>query len=243
MTDEKRVRGRQESRGDARQRGFPQRPDRADPVRRRPRRPSHKRPLVIVPPCINKYYILDLQPENSLVRYVVDAGHTVFMVSWRNIPPELGHLTWDDYLEQGALTAIRVAREICGSKHGERAGLLRRRHRCSPARWRCSPRATHGVGQRARFADGDARLRRSGRNRRLRLARIPGRARAVAASTGQRVHGRANSPARSPACAPTISSGTTSSTTTSRARRRRRSTSSTGTATRPTCRARCTSTT
>jgi poly[(R)-3-hydroxyalkanoate] polymerase subunit PhaC len=76
----------------------------------------HKRPLVIVPPCINKYYILDLRPENSLVRHAVAEGHTVFMVSWRNIPPELGHLTWDDYVEQGALTALRVAREISRSK-------------------------------------------------------------------------------------------------------------------------------
>jgi polyhydroxyalkanoate synthase subunit PhaC len=74
-----------------------------------------RRPLVIVPPCINKYYILDLTPENSFVRWAVDAGHTVFMISWRNIPPHLGHLTWDDYLEDGALKAIRVAKEIAGS--------------------------------------------------------------------------------------------------------------------------------
>jgi len=71
-----------------------------------------RRPLVMVPPCINKYYILDLQPENSFVRYAVDAGHTVFMVSWRNVGPELGHLGWDDYLEQGVFTALRVARAI-----------------------------------------------------------------------------------------------------------------------------------
>ncbi|MCC7325218.1 MAG: class I poly(R)-hydroxyalkanoic acid synthase [Burkholderiales bacterium] len=76
----------------------------------------HKRPLVIVPPCINKYYILDLKPENSFVAYAVAQGHTVFMISWRNVPPELGHLGWDDYLEQGPLTAIRVAREISGSR-------------------------------------------------------------------------------------------------------------------------------
>ena len=76
----------------------------------------YRRPLVIVPPCINKYYILDLTPDNSLVRHAVAQGHTVFMVSWRNVPPELGHLTWDDYIEQGALTAIAKAREISGSK-------------------------------------------------------------------------------------------------------------------------------
>lgn len=71
-----------------------------------------KRPLVIVPPCINKFYILDLRPENSFVRHSVAAGHTTFIISWRNIPPELGHLTWDDYLAKGVLRAIGVAREI-----------------------------------------------------------------------------------------------------------------------------------
>jgi len=76
----------------------------------------HKRPLVMIPPCINKYYILDLRPENSFVRHAVAQGHTVFMVSWRNIPPELGQLTWDDYIEQGVLTAIRVAQEISDSR-------------------------------------------------------------------------------------------------------------------------------
>ncbi|HEY2969302.1 MAG TPA: class I poly(R)-hydroxyalkanoic acid synthase [Casimicrobiaceae bacterium] len=76
----------------------------------------YKRPLLLVPPCINKYYILDLRPENSFVQHAVGAGHTTFMISWRNIPPELGHLTWDDYLEQGALQAIDIAREISGSR-------------------------------------------------------------------------------------------------------------------------------
>jgi polyhydroxyalkanoate synthase len=73
------------------------------------------RPLVIVPPCINKYYILDLQPENSFVAYAVESGHTVFMLSWRNVGPELGHLGWDDYLEKGVFAALRAAREICGA--------------------------------------------------------------------------------------------------------------------------------
>lgn len=73
-----------------------------------------KRPLLIVPPCINKYYILDLQPENSFVRYAVEQGQTVFLLSWRNPKAAQGHLTWDDYLEQGPLTAIKVVQEICG---------------------------------------------------------------------------------------------------------------------------------
>jgi polyhydroxyalkanoate synthase len=74
----------------------------------------HRRPLVIVPPCINKYYVLDLRPENSFARWAVGEGHTVFMISWRNIPPELARTTWDDYLEQGVRPAVGVAREIGG---------------------------------------------------------------------------------------------------------------------------------
>jgi len=76
----------------------------------------HRRPLVIVPPCINKYYILDLQPGNSFVRWAVGQGHTVFMISWRNVPPELGRLAWDDYLVDGALAAIDVARDVARSR-------------------------------------------------------------------------------------------------------------------------------
>ncbi|WP_157268078.1 PHA/PHB synthase family protein [Azohydromonas aeria] len=72
-------------------------------------------PLLVVPPCINKFYILDLQPENSLVAYAASQGHTVFLVSWRNVDASLGHLTWDDYQQQGVMKAIEVAREIAGS--------------------------------------------------------------------------------------------------------------------------------
>ena len=75
-----------------------------------------KRPLVMFPPCINKYYILDLQPENSLVRYAVEQGHPVFMVSWRNITEELGRLTWDDYIEKGVLKALEVASAISAAE-------------------------------------------------------------------------------------------------------------------------------
>ncbi|MFZ2648809.1 MAG: class I poly(R)-hydroxyalkanoic acid synthase [Burkholderiaceae bacterium] len=73
------------------------------------------RPLLIVPPCINKFYILDLQPENSLVRFACEHGLTVFLVSWRNPGVEQGRITWDDYLSQGAMKAIEVARKICAA--------------------------------------------------------------------------------------------------------------------------------
>jgi len=74
-----------------------------------------ERPLLMIPPCINKFYILDLQPDNSIVRYIVAQGHTVFMVSWRNIGAEQGHLRWDDYLEQGVMRAIDVALDVSGA--------------------------------------------------------------------------------------------------------------------------------
>jgi polyhydroxyalkanoate synthase len=73
-------------------------------------------PLLMVPPCINKYYILDLQPENSLVRYLVEQGNTVFMMSWRNPDESLANATWDDFVEQGAIQALSVARDISGKE-------------------------------------------------------------------------------------------------------------------------------
>lgn len=75
----------------------------------------HERPFLLVPPCINKYYILDLQPENSLIRYAVSQGHRTFVVSWRNPDESLGHLTWDDYIEDAVIRAIAVAQAIGGA--------------------------------------------------------------------------------------------------------------------------------
>ena len=76
----------------------------------------HKRPLLMVPPCINKFYILDLQPDNSVIRYAVSQGHTVFVVSWVNPDDSHSELTWDDYIENGAITAIETAQAISGEK-------------------------------------------------------------------------------------------------------------------------------
>ncbi|WP_198971454.1 PHA/PHB synthase family protein [Xylophilus sp. ASV27] len=72
----------------------------------------HARPLLLVPPCINKYYILDLQPDNSLVRYAVEQGHRTFVVSWRNPDESLAEATWDDYIEHAVIRAIEAVREI-----------------------------------------------------------------------------------------------------------------------------------
>lgn len=73
-------------------------------------------PLLIVPPCINKFYIMDLQAHNSLVRFIVEQGFTVFLVSWKNPKEDLSQATWDDYLEKGPLTALDVVRQVTGVK-------------------------------------------------------------------------------------------------------------------------------
>ena len=75
----------------------------------------HERPFLLVPPCINKFYILDLQPDNSLIRYAVSQGHRTFVISWRNPDASCAHLTWDDYIERAVIEAIGVVQEIAGA--------------------------------------------------------------------------------------------------------------------------------
>ena len=75
-----------------------------------------ERPFLIVPPCINKFYILDLQPENSLIRHAVAEGHRTFVVSWKNAGEEIAQRTWDDYIENAAIRAICLVQEIAGSE-------------------------------------------------------------------------------------------------------------------------------
>ncbi|MEX8503374.1 MAG: class I poly(R)-hydroxyalkanoic acid synthase [Leptothrix ochracea] len=75
----------------------------------------HAKPMLFVPPCINKYYIMDLQPDNSLIRYTVAQGHRVFVLSWRNPDESLVSATWDDYIEQAVIKAVHVVQEIGGT--------------------------------------------------------------------------------------------------------------------------------
>jgi polyhydroxyalkanoate synthase len=73
-----------------------------------------ERPFLLVPPCINKFYILDLQPENSFIRYAVAQGHRTFVISWRNPDVSLAEKTWDDYIEHAVIKAIAVTSDIVG---------------------------------------------------------------------------------------------------------------------------------
>jgi len=76
----------------------------------------YEKPLLLVPPCINKFYILDLQPDNSLIRYATAQGHRTFVVSWRNPDESMAGKTWDDYIEHAAIKAIEVVQEITGAR-------------------------------------------------------------------------------------------------------------------------------
>ncbi len=74
----------------------------------------HKTPLIVFPPWINKFYILDLKPQNSLIRWILDQGYTLFMVSWKNPDPSYRDVGMDTYVEEGYLTAIEEVKKITG---------------------------------------------------------------------------------------------------------------------------------
>jgi polyhydroxyalkanoate synthase len=75
----------------------------------------YEKPFLLIPPCINKFYILDLQPENSFIRYAVSQGHRTFVVSWRNPDDSMAQKTWDDYIENAAVKAISTVQAITGA--------------------------------------------------------------------------------------------------------------------------------
>ncbi len=76
----------------------------------------HERPLLIFPPWINKFYIMDLQPENSMIRWLLSKRLNVFLVSWRSADDDTKDFTWDDYIEKGIDTAVEVVTKATGSE-------------------------------------------------------------------------------------------------------------------------------
>lgn len=79
-------------------------------------------PLLIVPPWINKFYILDLKPEKSYIKWCVDQGITVFVISWVNPDKGLGSKSWEDYMKEGVLTAMDVIEKVTGELKVHTAG-------------------------------------------------------------------------------------------------------------------------
>jgi len=77
---------------------------------------------VIFPPWINKYYVLDLKPENSLIKWITEQGYTLFVVSWINPDASYADVGLEEYIEEGFLTAIHEAKAICGTKQVNAVG-------------------------------------------------------------------------------------------------------------------------
>jgi len=81
-----------------------------------------RRPLLIIPPWINKFYILDLRPENSFIRWAVSQGHTVFVVSWVNPDEKLARKTFEDYMSEGLLAALDAIEQATGEREANVIG-------------------------------------------------------------------------------------------------------------------------
>ena len=82
----------------------------------------HRRPLLFVPPWINKFYILDLKPRNSFIKFAVDQGYTVFVISWANPGPNLALKTFENYLDEGPLAALDAIEQAIGEREATVVG-------------------------------------------------------------------------------------------------------------------------
>lgn len=81
-----------------------------------------ERPLLVIPPWINKYYILDMKPENSFIKWACDQGHTVFVVSWVNPDADLAHKGFEDYMEDGIIAALNAIEAATGAEQANVVG-------------------------------------------------------------------------------------------------------------------------
>jgi polyhydroxyalkanoate synthase len=82
-----------------------------------------RRPLLYVPPLVNKYYLLDLQPKSSLIRWLVEQGHTVFVISWVNPGPELADMALADYIRLGPIAALDAIEAATGERQADMFGF------------------------------------------------------------------------------------------------------------------------
>jgi polyhydroxyalkanoate synthase len=82
----------------------------------------HRRPLLVIPPWINKYYILDLREKNSFVKWAVEQGHTVFVISWVNPDAKLAHKRFEDYLSEGVIAALDAIEQATGEREANVIG-------------------------------------------------------------------------------------------------------------------------
>ena len=115
-----------------------------------------KTPLLICPPWINKFYVLDLTPEKSFIKWCVDQGLTVFVISWVNPDERLKDKDFEDYMRQGPLAALDAIEQATGENEGPHHRLLRRRHAA------VDHARLHGGEERRPRRVGDA-VRRAGR--------------------------------------------------------------------------------
>jgi polyhydroxyalkanoate synthase subunit PhaC len=111
----------------------------------------HRRPLLIVPPWINKYYILDLRPQNSFVKWAVEQGHTVFLISWINPDAEHAKKSFEDYLNDGPLAALDAIALATGEKECNTIGFCLSAGRCSRVRSHTLPSGATSASRARHF--------------------------------------------------------------------------------------------
>ena len=152
----------------------------------------YQRPFLIVPPWINKFYILDLQPKNSFIKWCVDQGHTTFVVSWVNPRADLAHKDFQDYMLEGPLAALDAIEQATGEREVNILGFCIGGILTAGALAYLAARgdAAHQVGDVPRLA---VRLQGRGRGRRVhrrRAARPDGEAHRGQGLSGRPPYGR-----------------------------------------------------